>query len=157
MYIFSPPANDYIIPLSHSKRKCIKMFTVNKHLGGEKLFDFGMRLQQLRMNHNMSLADLGKKINRSKSAICGYENNYKTPPLEVLVQMAVIFNVSLDYLVGIDKTEMVSVDGLNDGQKEIIYGIIGEFKSAKSNCPGLSDTQQNLLNKVLVEFNKKHN
>ena len=93
------------------------MFTDKKRLGGEELFDFGLRLQQLRMDHNLSLADLGKKINRCKSVICGYENNYKTPPLDVLVQLAVIFNVSLDYLVGIDKKEMVSVDGLNDGQK----------------------------------------
>ena len=102
------------------------------------MFDFGLRLQQLRMDHNMSLADLGKKINRSKSVICGYENNYKTPPLDVLVQLAVIFNVSLDYLVGIDKKEMVSVDGLNDGQKEIIHSMISEFKGGATNCPGLT-------------------
>lgn len=132
------------------------MFTVNKRLGGEILFDFGLRLQQLRMNHNMSLADLGKKINRSKSVICGYENNYKTPPLDVLVQMAVIFNVSLDYLVGIDKNEMVSVDGLDDGQKEIIYSMIREFKGGTSNCPGLTAQQQDILNKLMVEFYRKH-
>lgn len=120
------------------------------------MFDFGLRIQQLRMAHNMSLADLGKKINRSKSVICGYENNYRTPPLDVLVQLAVIFNVSLDYLVGIDKNEMVSVDGLSDRQKEIVHGIIHEFKAPDVKYPGLSDSQQNLLNKVLVEFNKKH-
>ncbi len=120
------------------------------------MFDFGMRLQQLRMSHNMSLADLGKKINRSKSVICGYENNYKTPPLEVLVQMAVIFNVSLDYLVGIDKNEMVSISGLTDEQKETIYSLIHEFKSPAVSYPGLSENQQTILNKVLIELNKKH-
>ena len=120
------------------------------------MFDFGMRLQKLRMSHNMSLADLGKKINRSKSAICGYENNYKIPPLDILVEMAGIFNVSLDYLVGIDKNEMVSVEGLTDGQKEIIHALVREFKSAPVSYPGLSASQQDLLNKVLIELNKKH-
>ena len=76
------------------------MFTDKKRLGGEELFDFGLRLQQLRMDHNMSLADLGKKINRSKSVICGYENNYKTPPLDVLVQLAVIFRLSAVGIMG---------------------------------------------------------
>ena len=120
------------------------------------MFDFGMRLQQLRMGRNLSQAALGKKLNRSKSVICAYENNLRIPPLEVLTDIAVIFNVSLDYLVGIDKKEMVSVEGLTDGQKEIVYSLIHEFKGASINCPGLSENQQTLLNKVLVELNKKH-
>ena len=74
----------------------------------------------------------------------------------MLTDIAVFFNVSLDYLVGIDKNEMVSVDGLNDKQKEIIYALIHEFKAGTSNCPGLSEKQQEILNMVLVELNKKH-
>lgn len=120
------------------------------------MFDFGLRLQELRMSRNLSQAALGKKLNRSKSVICAYENNLRIPPLEVLTDIAVFFNVSLDYLVGIDKNEMVSVDGLNDKQKEIIYALIHEFKAGVSNCPGLSEKQQEILNMVLVELNKKH-
>ena len=120
------------------------------------MFDFGMRLQQLRMSHNMSQEALGKKLNRSKSIICTYENNVRIPPLEVLTDIAVIFNVSLDYLVGIDKTEMVSVDGLDNGQKEIVHCLIDEFKAPKSRYPGLTERQQDLLNRVLIELNKKH-
>ena len=120
------------------------------------MFDFGIRLQQLRMSRNMSQAELGKKINRSKSVICAYENNLRIPPLEVLTDIAVFFNVSLDYLVGIDKEEMVSVDGLSKEQKEIIHAMIHEFKSGTSNCPGLTAQQQDILNKLMVEFYRKH-
>ena len=49
------------------------------------------------------------------------KNDLRIPPLEVLTEIALIFNVSLDFLVGIDKAEMVSVDGLNDTQKAIIF------------------------------------
>lgn len=120
------------------------------------MFDFGLRLQKLRMSRNLSQEALGQKLNRSKSVICAYENNLRIPPLEVLTDIAVFFDVSLDYLVGIDKNEMVSVDGLKDRQKEIIYALIHEFKSGTSNCPGLTDKQQEILNMVLVELNKKH-
>lgn len=120
------------------------------------MFDFGMRLQQLRMSRNLSQAALGKKLNRSKSVICAYENNLRIPPLEVLTDIAVIFNVSLDYLVGIDKNEMVSIDGLTGDQKDIIHAMIHEFKSPAVGYPGLSDNQQALLNRVLVELNRKH-
>ena len=120
------------------------------------MFDFGLRLQQLRLSRNLSQAALGKKLNRSKSVICTYENNLRIPPLEVLTDIAVFFNVSLDYLVGIDKEEMVSVDGLTNEQKEIIHALIHEFKGATVNYPGLTENQQGILNKVLVELNKKH-
>ena len=83
------------------------------------MFDFGACIQQLRISHNMSQQALGKKLNRSKAVICGYENNVRIPPLEVLVNMAVIFNVSLDYLVGIDKNEMVSIENLDEEQNEL--------------------------------------
>ena len=120
------------------------------------MFDFGMRLQQLRTSKNLSQDALGKKLNRSKSVICAYENNMRIPPLEVLTDIAVFFNVSLDYLVGIDKEEMVSVEGLTDEQKEIVHTLIYEFKGANVSFPGLTENQQSLLNKVLVELNKKH-
>lgn len=79
--------------------------------------DLGVRIQQLRMERNMSQSELGKALNRSKSVISAYENDLRIPPLEVLTEIALIFNVSLDYLVGIDKLEMVSVEGLNDNPK----------------------------------------
>jgi hypothetical protein len=70
--------------------------------------------------------------------------------------MAVLFNVSLDYLVGIDKKEMVSIDELSDTQKEIVRSLIHEFQGEKRSYPGLSNFQQTLLNKILIEFNMKH-
>lgn len=120
------------------------------------MYDFGLRLQQLRISHNMSQEALGKKLNRSKSVICAYENNVRIPPLEVLSDIALIFNVSLDYLAGIDKKEMVSVDMLSDEQKSIVHALIHEFQSEKSITPGLTESQQSLLNKILIELNKKH-
>ncbi len=120
------------------------------------MFDFGLRIQQLRMNLDLSQEALGKKIGRSKSVVCGYENNTATPPLEVLTQLAVIFNVSLDYLVGIDKNEMVSLSGLSDSQKELVHILIGEMKSGKNSCPGLTKEQQDILNRLMIEFYKKH-
>ena len=120
------------------------------------MFDFGMRLQQLRTSRNLSQEALRTNLKRSKSAICAYVKNMRIPPLEVLIDIAVFFNVSLDYLVGIDKEEMVSVEGLTNEQKEMIHSLIYEFKGSAVNYPGLTENQQSLLNKVLVELNKKH-
>ena len=84
------------------------------------MFDFGMRIKELRRKHRMTQDQLGRRLDRSKSVISSYENNIKIPPLDILTKIAVIFNVSLDYLVGIDKKEMISVEGLTVQQKELL-------------------------------------
>ncbi len=120
------------------------------------MFDFGIRIQELRMKHNMSQEALGKKLNKSKSAICGYENNTRVPPLDVLINIAVLFNVSLDYLVGIDKNEMVSINGLNDNQKDLAYKLVDVLKHPSTPTKGLSTKEKELLDLLMEELYKKH-
>ena len=73
------------------------------------MFDFGLRLRELREKHKLSQEQLGRRVDRSKSVISSYENNLKMPPLSILTDFAVIFNVSLDYLVGIDKNGIIEM------------------------------------------------
>lgn len=60
------------------------------------MFDFGLRIRELRKSRNMSQEDLGRRIGRSKPVISSYENNIKIPPLDVLISISTVFNVSLD-------------------------------------------------------------
>ena len=119
------------------------------------MFDFGLRIKELREQHKMSQEQLGRRIDRSKSVISSYEYNIKIPPLDILTKIAVIFNVSLDYLVGIDKTEMVSIDGLTEQQKQLLQTIVFEFKDRAKTTDGLSERQQEILNGLMKEFSKK--
>lgn len=118
------------------------------------MFDFGLRIRNLRETRKMSQETLGRKIGRSKPVVSSYENNLKTPPLDVLVNMAGVFNVSLDYLVGIEHKETLYTNGLSDAQIQILKIIIEEFNSGGVSTGGLSDRQQKILNLLLVEFFK---
>lgn len=119
------------------------------------MFDFGLRLRQLREERGLSQEQLGKKVDRSKSVISSYENNLKMPPLVILAEFALIFNVSLDYLVGIDKNQMISVNGLTKSQSELISVLVLEFKEGSSTKEGLTTRQQHILSELLKEFSKK--
>ena len=119
------------------------------------MFDFGLRLRELRELHHMTQDQLGRKIERSKSVISSYENNTKIPPVDILTRLAVIYNVSLDYLVGIDKAEMVSVAALSDSQKELVSLLISELGEKAGTGNGLSERQQDILNRLMLEFSKK--
>lgn len=119
------------------------------------MFDFGLRLRELREQHKFSQEELGKKINRSKSVVSSYENNIKIPPVDILTNLAVLYNVSLDYLVGIDKNEMVSVEGLTDEQTNVIHTLLLEFKDKSKSVDGLTPRQQDILNILMKEFSKR--
>ena len=90
--------------------------------------DLGMRIKSLRIKCRWSQAELGKKIGRSASAIGSYESNTQMPPLDVAISLASVFNVSLEYLVGLEKEETISLKGLTAPQKEIVEAIINEFR-----------------------------
>lgn len=118
------------------------------------MFDFGLRIRELRENRNMTQEALGRRVGRSKPVISSYENNLKTPTLDVLISIANVFNVSLDYLVGIEKKQTLNISELTDPQIQILKTIVDEFSDKSVYKNGLSVRQQNILNMLLVEFFK---
>ena len=120
------------------------------------MFDFGLRLKSLREQNHLSQEQLGNKINKSKSMICRYESNTKAPTLDTLTSLAVIFHVSLDYLVGIDKAEMIPVGQLSNKQRSIINTIILEFEDTPiGSYTSMSPRQQNIINSLIAEFSTR--
>lgn len=119
------------------------------------MFDFGQRLRALREQRHLSQEAMGKIIGRSKPVISSYENNLKLPTLDVLMNIAALFNVSLDYLVGFEKKEMVSVEGLTESQKGIIQTILWEFFDTEQAALGFSERQQAIVSALMKEFSKK--
>ena len=57
------------------------------------------QIQFLRRRAGMSQLQLARKLNVGPSAIGMYEQGRRTPALDVLIEMAHIFEVSLDYLI----------------------------------------------------------
>lgn len=116
------------------------------------MFDFGLRIRQLREARNMSQEELGRRVGRSKPVISNYENNIKFPPLEVLISIANVFNVSLDYLVGIEKKDALYINNLNETQSNIMKLLYEEFSDCNLKGKELSNRQQKILSMLLVEF-----
>lgn len=59
----------------------------------------GLRIAALRRSANLSQAELASKLKISPSAVGMYEQGRREPALDVLVAMAEIFGVTLDFLV----------------------------------------------------------
>lgn len=64
---------------------------------------FSERLQELRIEKNLSQSQLAKELNNelTNSAISLWELGKRTPNLDALIVLAKFFNVSIDYLAGL--------------------------------------------------------
>ncbi|MCI9273818.1 MAG: helix-turn-helix transcriptional regulator [Clostridiales bacterium] len=93
------------------------------------VFDFGYRLRELRVRKRLTQTQVAYRLNLSKTTISGYENNVKTPSLDIFVQLCLLYDVSADYLLGLDHRESIIVDGITERQRKILNSLLQEFLS----------------------------
>jgi len=60
----------------------------------------GDRLRELRLRKSISQEEVARQIGITRSAYSHYEINNRQPVYETLKKLAVLFNVSLDYIIG---------------------------------------------------------
>lgn len=65
--------------------------------------EFHERLKQLRKEKKMTQAALAKELAYGATAISNYESGHNQPSITDLKKIASIFNVSMDYLLGVNE------------------------------------------------------
>ena len=93
-----------------------------------EVYDFGLRLKELREAKKLSQKDVAMRLNVVPSTISGYESNTITPSLEQFARMAILYNASLDYMMGLDSRSCVYLDGLSKYQQQAILDIVKRLK-----------------------------
>ena len=63
---------------------------------------FAERLKDLRIDKGLSLMQLSKEIGVSDITISRWENQLRIPNIESLILLAKYFNVTADYLLGLE-------------------------------------------------------
>lgn len=62
--------------------------------------DLGSKIKELRIENGMSQKKLAKILHVSNGTLSSYENNRYEPPLHLLCEIADLFEVPTDYLLG---------------------------------------------------------
>ena len=92
---------------------------------------FGDKLKQLRTLKGLSQEQLAKRMSITKSMISAYENSIRLPSYDVLIKIALFFNVSMDYFFGFDKRKYIDVTDLSDLQVSILSQLVDELRQNK--------------------------
>jgi len=63
---------------------------------------FCKRIKELRIEHHFTQKQLAERLNTTNSAVCDWEKGRTEPDLQMLTDIAALFGVSVDYLLGLE-------------------------------------------------------
>ena len=95
----------------------------------KELFTLAERIKLLREQKDITQSSLAKSLGISRSGVNAWEMGLSTPSTQYIVELARSFNVSTDYLLGMDETSTISVKGLSVKQVAVVMDIIQCFKN----------------------------
>lgn len=92
--------------------------------------DFSEIAKELRESKHLTQTQLAERMWVKKSIISAYETDARPPSLDMLIKYAKEFNVSTDYLLGIETDKTINVNGLTDTQINTLNTLVNEFLKA---------------------------
>ena len=95
------------------------------------MVDIGKRIKELRLSRGLTQKQLAELIGLQNTMLSFYEVGDRYPSLEILIKLARTFNVTTDYLLGVEKTETIDVSGLSDDNKKVVYDLVNNLRKAK--------------------------
>jgi transcriptional regulator with XRE-family HTH domain len=84
-------------------------------------------IKSLRENAGYSQSQLAKKLDVTRSSVNAWEMGLSTPTTPYIVEMAKLFHVSTDYILGIHNTQTLVLDGYSNREIELIYNLVKYF------------------------------
>ena len=72
------------------------------------------RIKALREARGWTQAELARRLSITRNGVNSWEQGLSMPSPACLVDLAKLFSVSTDYLLGVERLETVNVTGLNE-------------------------------------------
>lgn len=92
------------------------------------VYDLGLRLKALRQKKRFSQKVVAARIGVTRATISAYENNLTTPSVEQLVKLALLYGASLDFMLNLDRRDVLYLDGLTESQRLTVRSMVDLFK-----------------------------
>lgn len=91
-------------------------------------YELAENIRKLRLQKHLTQAQLGERLRVGTSIISGYETQDRLPSISMLIKLAAEFNVTIEYLLGINKNKTIDVSDLDDEQITAINTVIEQFR-----------------------------
>ena len=86
------------------------------------------RIKTLRETRGWTQAELARRLNITRNGVNSWEQGLSMPSPACLVDLAKLFSVSTDYLLGVERLETVNVTGLNEEDVAILARLADRLR-----------------------------
>ena len=87
------------------------------------------KVKKLREQKGLSQAELARLLGITRSSVNAWEMGISVPSTQYIVDLAGVFDISTDYLLGGDSSSTISVAGLTDSDILLVHSIIEHLKN----------------------------
>lgn len=92
-------------------------------------YELAENIKRLRTEKHLTQKQLGQRLGIGISMISSYENQERLPSIQMLIKLASEFNVSIEFLLGINKNKVIDVSDLTPEQFHVVNSVIEQFKA----------------------------
>ena len=93
---------------------------------------FGMKLKALRQERGVTQKEQAEAMGLATATISSYETGGNYPSADVLIRLCRYFQVSSDYLLGLNDIKTFNMNDLTDEQYQTITSLITQFRRLNS-------------------------
>ena len=86
------------------------------------------RIKYLREKNDKTQSALAKQLGITRASVNAWEMGISVPSTQYIVELSRIFDVSTDYLLGVEKSATIDISGLSEQDIQLLYQIISHLK-----------------------------
>ena len=86
------------------------------------------RISELREQQNMTQAELAKRLGITRSSVNAWEQGISVPSTQYIVELAALFGVSTDFLLGLSSEATLSVAGLTEQDVLLVSAVVAHLR-----------------------------
>ncbi len=88
------------------------------------------RIRVLREARGWTQAELARRLSITRNGVNSWEQGLSMPSPACLVDLAKLFSVSTDYLLGVERLETVNVTGLNEEDIALLAQLADRLRNS---------------------------
>ena len=101
------------------------------------IVDLSVRLKQLRLDKQLRQEQVARLVGVSKGAISAYETDIRQPSYDVLIRLANLYRVSVDYLLGRTDARTLDISALTTHEAAMISELVASMTMKNQKMEGL--------------------
>lgn len=92
------------------------------------MLNFGNRLRALRTGKGWTQEELASRLRLTKSVVSAYETSLRYPSYDILIRICSIFNVSSDYMLGMERQKTLDISDLSEENELLVRQLVSALR-----------------------------